>query len=105
MSFVAGLIGTSNETKDGLMSKSGFLNNRSTKSATSCDDLIQAGTYRINGESLGLPGGNYGMLVVFHSGDPQTRSIMQMFFLANSTTLSIRQKWTPSQHWSEWRTL
>ena len=77
---MAGLIGTSNETKDGLMSKSDFLNNRSTKSATSCDDLIQAGTYRINGESLGLPGGNYGMLVVFHSGDPQTRTIMQMFF-------------------------
>ena len=87
------------------MPKSAFQNNRKITFASSGGELTEAGTYRINGELLGLPNSNYGMLVVFHSGESETRTIVQLFFWANLTKFSFRHKWVPNQIWSDWTTL
>ena len=104
-SVVAGQITSATYSKRGLMNTAGFHVFRPTPTEGSVNDIMLSGLYRINGESLGAPNGNYGLLVVFGYNDSIYSTCSQIFFGANTTSVWVRNLWSSVSVWSEWTKL
>ena len=103
-SELEGLIGTVNESRDGLMLSSGFIQRKQLNSSSDYNDCLLAGIYDISQArgSLNSPPLDAGVLIVFCNN--VINRIIQMAIEVPGNILYIRCR-TVSTIWGEWKQL
>ena len=99
-----GLIGTVDESRNGLMLSSGFIQRKQLNASSDYNDCTLAGIYDISesGGALNSPQINAGVLIVFCNN--VINRIIQMVIEVPDNILYIRCR-TGSKIWGEWKQL